>query len=279
MIMKKNQFNEDTKTKTKDKVDFDFDSLDDLLADPKPANITKPEQPKTASNTPAAGNKKKVSSTVATGAETRTRMKNVKPSADATNTLRGMEMNLDGLEDEIGDDEAAANAGIRTGNTDQTNPEDLPAIMQKAVAKTSTGKDLKTTGEDSHVVWHQVKNLPGYLSGPIRAMGRQIFSPFTSTKIEDIQVVANIGGGPNSAQEMKLTSNLLQTLGHRDSEMEIAFHERIRGYKADVQIWKAMGFTFMVVKDFMGQYIYSWPSSDDKELSMSGNKALPAPRR
>jgi hypothetical protein len=92
MIMKKNQFNEDTKTKTKDKVDFDFDSLDDLLADPKPANITKPEQPKTASNTPAAGNKKKVSSTVATDAETRARMKNVKPSADAINTLRGMEM-------------------------------------------------------------------------------------------------------------------------------------------------------------------------------------------
>lgn len=118
--------------------------------------------------------------------------------------------------------------------------------------------------------FHEVKNLPGYLSSGIRKMGRAVFAPFTNTPIEDILVLADLGGqGPNSKREINSVAGYLQNYGDRITDAELYFHEKIPGYNVDLKIYKAMGNTFMLVMDFAGSYIYSWPSTDDVESAFS----------
>ena len=94
-----------------------------------------------------------------------------------------------------------------------------------------------------------------------------MFQAFTTTPIEEIQVLANIGDGPNDQEELDAVLQYLKDAGHRDSEAELEFHERIPNYGAKVEIYKALNYTFMVVKDFAGNYIYAWPSADGDGLA------------
>jgi len=65
----------------------------------------------------------------------------------------------------------------------------LPKIIANAIAK--VGSALKITTDPNDIDWHMVRHLPSYLGAPIRALGRQVFGPFTNTPIENIQVLAN----------------------------------------------------------------------------------------
>jgi hypothetical protein len=113
--------------------------------------------------------------------------------------------------------------------------------------------------------WHMVKNLPGYMSAGIRAIGRQVFSPFTKTKIEDIQVIANLNdSGPNSAGEINAVAKFLLDFGTKSTDASMEFQDRIPGYKADMKVYTFANYTFLLVKDHAGNYIYSWPSTDNK---------------
>ncbi len=178
-----------------------------------------------------------------------------------------------GLEDEISDEEAA---GISTATTNitatdvagvrpqPTKPETMPAVIEKL-------PDIinKEVAKQSNVEpdWHQVKNLPGYLQGAIRALGRQVFGSFTKTKIEDIQVIADLGGsGPNTKRELNSVAGWLKKNGQRDTDGEMNFQRSIPEYDADFEIYNAKNFTFMVVQDEYGDYVYSWPSTDNKLL-------------
>lgn len=177
-----------------------------------------------------------------------------------------------GLEDEISDVQAAANAGMQqhTDNdeeygrpepqepgTDVANIETMPDIINKEIATFATVEPE----------WHQVKNLPGYLKGAIRAMGRQVFGVYTKTPIEDIQIVANLGGqGPNSEREMNAVAGWLHDNAERDTDGEMNFQQSIPDYGADFQIYTHDEFTFMIVDDEYGKYVYSWPSKDNKAM-------------
>jgi hypothetical protein len=119
-----------------------------------------------------------------------------------------------GLEDEISDEEAAQEAGY---NIDQDNDgyveprqdlENLPATIENMPAKVN---NEIATSVGVQPEWHQVRHLPGYLKAAIRALGRQVFGSFTDTRIEDIQVVANLGesGEPNSARELNAVAGWL----------------------------------------------------------------------
>ena len=189
-----------------------------------------------------------------------------------------------GLEDEISDEEAADRAGAslwdddddegevptptRTG-TELTSIENMPTVV---------GQQLDQAGVENPE-WHQVKHLPGYLQSAIRAMGRQVFGSFTRTPIEDIQVVANVGGGPNTEREVKAVATWLHSHGKKDTDGEMDFQQSIPDYGADFAIYKKDGFTFMVVKDFAGHYIYSWPTSDEKSSKGSERPAIDVDRR
>lgn len=182
-----------------------------------------------------------------------------------------------GLEDEISDAEAAEIAGrvqqdyeygrpepVTTG-TDVATIETMPAVVNKEIAKHAPVEPE----------WHQVKHLPGYLAAAIRAMGRQVFGVFTNTRIEDIQIIANLGGqGPNSERELDAVAGWLKDNGVRDTDGEMNFHQSIPDYGAEFQVYNAEKFTFMIVKDEYGNYVYSWPTKDNKTFANDKHKAL-----
>ena len=79
-----------------------------------------------------------------------------------------------GMKDSISDEQAAKNAGADSveGYVDKPKltPEHLPAVISQ---------EMRASGQNLNVKWHQVKHLPGYLQSGIRAIGRKVFSPFT----------------------------------------------------------------------------------------------------
>lgn len=138
--------------------------------------------------------------------------------------------------------------------TDLAIIEKLPAILNKQIA---------AEGYISPE-WHQVKNLPGYLQSPIRALGRQIFGTYTSTKLEDIQVLAYINKqGPNTDREINAVAGHVKNHGERYTTGEMEFQKSIEGYESEFTMFTYLGFTFMIVEDFAGQYIYVWPTDDE----------------
>lgn len=139
-----------------------------------------------------------------------------------------------------------------------TTPENLPAVINK---------DVMAQGK-VEPEWHMVKHLPGFVSKPIRAMGRQLFRAFTSTPIEKVNVLANLmGSGPNSKQEMNAVAGTVHRLGRRLTEAEIEFESIMPGYSASTKIYEYKGYVFMLVQDFAGHYVYSWPT----ETNLLGN--------
>jgi len=181
-----------------------------------------------------------------------------------------------GMQDVISDEDAARIAGatatddataLRTPGYTDAEPktpskdlaliEKMPALLNKKLAKEGMVEPD----------WHQVKHLPGYMMSAVRAIGRAVFAPFTDTPIENIQVIANLGSGPNDAKELDAVLNWLHKHARRDTEAELWFEDVIPDYDAKIIVYKASGYTFMAVKDFAGHYIYSWPTSDEKQLT------------
>ncbi|KKL89679.1 hypothetical protein LCGC14_1912260 [marine sediment metagenome] len=148
-----------------------------------------------------------------------------------------------------------------------TVPENLPAVINKSIAK------LKNVEPE----WHMVKHLPGYLAEPIRAIGREVFAPFTKTPVEKIQVLADLQGqGPNHKMEINAVASWLKQNAIRDMEGEIQFSEIFEDYEAEVKLYNAVGYSFLLVKDFMGNYIYSWPGGRGVHLGAAPKrKKLP----
>lgn len=172
---------------------------------------------------------------------------------DRQSILYFMNMDLSGLTDEI--PEPSTDVSVPQYDVTKPKSANLPAIM---------GNALKVAGMQNPD-WHMVKNLPGYMSAGIRAIGRQVFAPFTSTKIEDIQVIASLGGrGPNTTAEINAVANFLVKFGTKSTDASMEFSERIPGYKAEMKIYTFANYTFLLVQDHAGNYIYAWPSTDNK---------------
>lgn len=165
-------------------------------------------------------------------------------------------MNLD---DGVPDSEIHQRAGLTVGN----EPEPTTPGTSLATIITAITRAGEVTPE-----FHQVRNLPGYLQRGIRSLGRQVFGAITTTPIEEIQVLANLGdsGEPNTSREINAVAAWLKKNGKRDRDGEIDFEQSIPNYSAEFFIYRAQGMTFMLVKDFAGQYIYNWPSSDEERL-------------
>lgn len=233
----------------------DISNLDNLFTKKQYDVTTKPRQGRVANP----------KNNAVSNAETKRRVSNVKMPNHNFN------INFDDIDisDEINDQQAAQNTN-RTNNTAGNvdippTPQNLPAIINKALATTS--RDVANQ-QSVDVDWHMVKNLPGYMAAPIRAMGRQIFSPFTSTAIEDINVIANLNdSGPNDDREIDAVSRYVSSNGTPNTVATLEFQKIIPGYSADVVAYDADGYTFLLVKDFAGKYIYSWPSADNKKMA------------
>lgn len=210
-----------------------------------------------------------VNNRVASRQQTKDKMKNV------SMPQHNMSINHDEIDQtgEISNQQAAQNAGLSNDNAlDPTTPQSLPAIIKHSMEV--------STGTEVDIDWHMVKQLPGYMSSAIRAMGRQVFAPFTSTAIEDIQVLANLNGsGPNSDQEIDAISKYVSGAGEPNVQAELFFSKVIPGYSAKVVAFDCDGYTFLLVKDFAGKYVYSWPAADSKKLTGNNNQQLSNERK
>lgn len=259
-----------TKTKPADDWESLFRTLDQQGLSggrnmPAPAAPSPKEQPRAQ---PTASLRK------ASAASTRERAGQVQMSPEMGRQFASMDLNAP---DTISDDQARSNAMADTpGHLDQPrlpNPNkvdatNMPALISKAVA---------TTGQDPE--WHAVKNLPGYMRSGIRQIGRAVFAPFTSTPIEEINVLANVNGsGPNTQQELDTVLGYLQKNGSRQKDLDMQFQEKIEGYGARIRTFTALGHTFITVVDQHGKYIYSWPTKDGDldQLDASGPAERPA---
>jgi hypothetical protein len=115
-------------------------------------------------------------------------------------------------------------------------------------------------------------------------MGRQLFKMFTRTPIEKINVLADLcGQGPNEHQELNAVSARLRSHGRRLRQAEVSMRDLMPDYEAQISAFEADGYTFMLVKDFAGRYIYSWPTKDSIKGGQNDTPdevtALPPPPR
>ena len=146
-------------------------------------------------------------------------------------------------------------------------PSAVPALINKAIA----AHDPSAINPE----WHQIKNLPGYMQRAIRAMGRGVFSQFTDTPIEEISLVANLGGqGPNSEREVSGVGAWLKANAEKVDQADLDFGDTIQGYGAQTAVYRVPGMKFLVVRDFAGGYIYAWPDASSKTLSGQSQKPL-----
>lgn len=247
---------EDDKTKIKDKTAFDF-NLDDGSSK---GELSKPAEKKDnggdQSRKSKDSNRSHLPGGRASKGETRS---SITGGDNQDQSLRYLgRLHSSNLEDEISDEEAARNAGEidtpmlpSSEETKPATPENLPSVINNAVF--APGSDVPSGVTPPK--WHMVKNLPGYMASPIRAMGRMVFAPFTDTPIEDIQVLATLING----QDVKVMADWIKRNGQKDDEATIRAEDILPGYQADISIWNSNEYTFMLVKDHAGYYIYGWP--------------------
>ena len=177
-----------------------------------------------------------------------------------------------GLEDHISDEDAGDMAmigrnegpALATDGADPlpVTPENLPAVISRAIMDTSAENPGMVVFDPE---WTMVRDLPGYMVGQIRTLGRMVFQPFTDTPIEDINVMA--APFVNTKRDLDMMAHWIRRYGIRDDEAEMKFDGIMPGYSAQTQIWNAEGYTFMLVMDHAGGYIYSWPGGRGVHVS------------
>lgn len=151
-------------------------------------------------------------------------------------------------------------------NDDVPEPEtpstDLSTVTTDSVP--TTLERAMTAAGVAYPDWHMVRNLPGYISGPIRKLGKAVFAQYTTTPVEEIQMIANLGGqGPNTPKEINAVANWIVQHGEQVTTGDIEFN-MMPGYTAEVKVFDIDEVEVMVVKDDHGQYIYAWPAADSK---------------
>lgn len=157
-------------------------------------------------------------------------------------------------------------------------PENLPAVQVTTTTLATTAEyALRKAG---YLVpdFHQVAALPGNIRDQIRQLGRSLFKSMTITPTNKIFVVANLGGmGPNTDREVQSVANWIRENGQDYGDGYVDFARSIPGYEAETHMYTAAGITWLLVKDFAGQYIYAWPEKDSL-FRIAVNKLLQLPK-
>lgn len=250
----------------------ELDDLEDLL---KPKSFHSMSKVDTDSSTKSNADHKSSSSPElrrASAASTKAKTANL----HASDTMRDYLNRIDFPQgDEIDDAEAARRAGYDTGDQPETPTQelvrahDVPAVI---------GQAMRTTGYQDPE-WHTINHLPGYMQTAIRGMGRQFFSMFTNTDLEEIITIANIQGqGPNTDAELNAVMGWLRDNAEDLGEVEVSHGRAIPGYAPRVKEYSTEGIRFHVVQDPMGKYIYAYPEQDAVKRSNTKRLGNSRPR-
>lgn len=150
-----------------------------------------------------------------------------------------------------------------TSSVEPKPPEMVPTVVVKTTTLATTAEyALRKAG---YLVpdFHQVAALPGNIKDQIRQLGRSVFKTMTVTPTNKIFVVANLGGmGPNTDREVQSVADWVRENGQDYGDGTINFDRSIPGYEAETHMYTAAGITWLLVKDFAGQYIYAWPEKE-----------------
>lgn len=233
----------------------DLDGIDDLLnpAAAQPIAAYEPDDGEYDDTLPDP--EQSMSLPRASADSTRRATQNINPSDQMRDFMNRINPMAGGDEPELAEPEVAQDQlVVRTAS-------DVPAVISSAIRASGM----------QNPEWHNVNNLPGFNDRNIRGMGRQVFSMFTSTPLEQIQTIANVQGqGPNTDAEMRAVAGWLRDNAQDLGEVELSHGMAIPGYQPDVKEYSANGIRFHVVRDPMGQYIYAYPDKDAKQNTGQG---------
>ena len=120
--------------------------------------------------------------------------------------------------------------------------------------------------------WLRLNQLPGFMWSAIRAMGESVFSPLTCTRLDRIEVIADLGGkGPHTCLEIDNTAHYLRSSSDPSRIVEYTSRQmaQLFGglYQAKAVQFETSELTYLLVQDAMGSYIYRWPSADTKQIA------------
>lgn len=261
--MKIHELTESRPTKTKDEIDWDT-----IFDEPVSKGELEPTKPAATGTGPKA--QKAPPLRQATAAGTKSAMRGVTMSPDAAQKLSSLNIPDDALAAEPDIEVPGYHAVDVPGEVRPVTADNLPSVIRTEIARIN-----REVGEPEGInpEWHQVKNLPGYMSKPIRVLGRAVFKPYTNTPIEDISVVANLGGqGPNTNREVDGVAAWLATNATEIDRTTMDFDATMPGYEAHTILYEISGMRFLIVIDFAGKYIYGWPDQDSVKQVGSQNQ-------
>jgi hypothetical protein len=233
----------------------ELDDLEDLL-NPKSFNPISKVEPTASSSSTSHKSSASPELRRASASSTRSRTASIHPSDTMRDYLNRIDLTQ---ADEIDDAEAARRAGYDTSDQPETPTQEL--VRAHDVPEV-IGQAMRTTGYQDPE-WHTINHLPGYMQNAIRGMGRQFFSMFTSTDLEEIITIANVQGqGPTTDAELNAVMGWLRDNAEDLGEVEVSHGRAIPGYSPRVREYSTDGVRFHVVQDPMGKYIYAYPEQD-----------------
>ena len=230
---------------TKTKLEPDFD-MDDILSGGTnhPVELSKDSEEDVIDEPP-------MDLPTASSSQARDAMSRITPS-------QAMRNDMNKISYTAGDDELL----------DLVDPENALVVRTARDVPAAISSAMQMTGSVSPT-WFRVRDLPGMTDRNIRAMGRDVFSMFTSTPAEEMRTIANVGGqGPNTDREMKAVASWLYNNADDLGESEIDFSHNIPGYDPQVKEYEAKGVRFQVVRDNHGVYIYAYPAADARDYRL-----------
>lgn len=189
-------------------------------------------------------------------------------------------------------------ASITPAKTDQATTY-LSSLASKAPAMTDQNKDLdETPGFDPEPVpptnttevaiyeamddiapyendiqWYPAEALPGVRKDIIRMMGKKIFSHYTKAPMDQIFAIATL---VNPEERVAVMYAGLKKKGQFVSDVQYDFEAVMPGYVAEAKVYRYKGLEFLLVKDFMGYYVYAW---DKSSSLLSAGEDATAPKQ
>jgi hypothetical protein len=153
------------------------------------------------------------------------------------------------------------NAMLPDGHREPTN-DNLPVVMHQTLMA-SGDAEIDTAFDPK---WHQIQNLPGYVQQGIRQVGRQVFQQFTTTPIEEIQMLCDLLNPPTHVRKM---AEWIYRNGVEEDAMNFDFREHMPAYAAMAgatigKVYRVGGYQFFIMKDNGGHYIYGWAANDPR---------------
>lgn len=143
-------------------------------------------------------------------------------------------------------------------------------VPARAPGRAIEARDPRIAMQDMRMEdWCQLRRLPSYILDQIRALGRDIFAMHTDLPLEDINV---LGTPFHGREKVRNTIRWITERGTEEDQQVMNFGANVPGYHARTSRWTVNMFSFLIVVDNHGEYVYGWPQAPRPTLE---NRAEP----